>query len=213
MTLKILLVDDHQMFLDGLTAILQRFENISQVQSVNNGHAALRLLKKEDFDVALIDLRLPVLDGFGVLQAAFELGILTAIIVVTASNAPDDVARAKKLGAMGYISKAASSAQILDTIVRVVNGELVFPITGRPLNSAAQASSDYQTNWAGQHSLTPRQLEVVRLLKQGMSNQKIADTLFVSLPTVKTHIAAIFKTLDVKSRAETISKVHQLGLD
>ena len=211
--MKILLVDDHQMFLDGLTAILQRSENISQLQSVNNGHAALSKLEKEDFDVALIDLRLPVLDGFGVLQAAFERGILTAIIVVTASNAPDDVIRAKKLGAMGYISKSASSAQILDTISRVANGELVFPASSGPFNSAAQATSDYQTDWAGQHSLTPRQVQVVRLLKQGMSNQQIANTLFVSIPTVKTHIAAIFKILDVKSRAETISKIHQLGLD
>ena len=211
--MKILLVDDHQMFLDGLTAILQRSENISQLQSVNNGHAAVDLLEKENFDVALIDLRLPVLDGFGVLQAAFERGILTAIIVVTASNALDDVVRAKKMGAMGYISKAASSAQIFDTIARVANGELVFPALGSTLASAAQASSDYQTDWAGQHNLTPRQVQVVRLLKQGMSNQQIANTLFVSIPTVKTHIAAIFKTLNVKSRAETISKIHQLGLD
>lgn len=209
--MDILLVDDHQMFLDGLKSILITSDLVNQIQCVNNGKDAIAKLDEGNFDVALIDLRLPVLDGFGLLETVNKAGYLIPIIVVTASNAPEDIRRAKALGAMSFISKASSSAQILDTITRVINGELVFPNETDICHSPLLACG--KQDWASQHNLTQRQLEVIRLIKQGLSNQEIADQLFLSIATVKSHLAAIFKTLNAKSRAETINKAHQLGLD
>lgn len=209
--MKILLVDDHQMFLDGLQSILMTSDLVHNVECVNDGENAFKKLIGSDFDVALIDLRLPVLDGFRLLEAANEAACLVPIIVVTASKAPEDIRRAKELGALSFISKASSSAQILDTISRVLNGELVFPSENPALNN--MTGELQSVDWADKHNLTKRQLEVIRLIKQGLSNQEIADHLFVSLATVKSHLSTIFKTLDAKSRTEVISKAYQLGLD
>lgn len=209
--MKILLVDDHQMFLDGLNAILIKSDLVHDIECVNNGEDALIKLIENDFDVALIDLRLPILDGVGLLKAANNAGCLVPIIVVTASKAPEDICKVKALGALGFIYKASSSAQILDTISRVLNGELVFPDENTALHNIAHERQS--TDWADKHNLTKRQLEVVRLIKQGLSNQEIANKLFVSIATVKSHLSSIFKTLDVKSRTEAVNKAHQFGLD
>ena len=209
--MEILLVDDHQMFLDGLKSILMTSDLVNNVECVNDGENALKKLIGSDFDVALIDLRLPVLDGFRLLEAANDAGCLVPIIVVTASKAPEDIRKAKELGALSFISKASSSTQILDTISRVLNGELVFPSEDSTVYKMTRELQS--TDWADKHNLTKRQLEVIWLIKQGLSNQEIADQLFVSLATVKSHLSAIFKVLDVKSRTEAINKAHQLGLD
>lgn len=209
--MKVLLVDDHQMFLDGLKSILMTSDLVHDVECANDGEDALKKLVESDFDVALIDLRLPILDGFHLLESANDAGCLVPIIVVTASKAPEDIRKVKELGAWSFISKASSSSKILDTISHVLNGELVFPSENMALHNITR---DFKSaDWADKHNLTKRQFVVIRLMKQGLSNQEIADQLFISIATVKSHLSTIFKILDVKSRTEAINKVYQLGLD
>lgn len=210
--LKILLIDDHQLFLDGLTAILVSTTEVQAVDSANDGKTALTMLQTGDYDVALIDLRLPVADGFNILQNMHTIGSLTPVIVVTASQDPQDIRRAKQCGAMGYIAKSSSSHEILTAIHAVLAGELVFPDHTLSGIRGTQTSPSQQ-HWARQHNLTPRQVEVLRLVKQGLPNQEIAQQLFLSLATVKSHISTLFKVLDAKNRAEAIRKAQQFGLD
>lgn len=210
--LKILLIDDHQLFLDGLTAILYSVPGVQAIDSANDGKTALTMLQTGDYDVALIDLRLPLADGFSILQNMEQIGSLTPVIVVTASQDPQDIHRAKQYGAMGYMAKSASSGEILTAIHAVLAGELAFP--DHTLSGVSRPhTSPPQQHWARQHNLTTRQVEVLRLVKQGLPNQEIAQQLFLSLATVKSHISTLFKVLDAKNRAEAIRKAQQFGLD
>ncbi|BDZ75326.1 DNA-binding response regulator [Methylophaga marina] len=205
--MKLLLVDDHQLFLDGLTALLSKADSIDIIETVNNGQEAFEKLMSGQYDVALIDLRLPIMDGFELLQSLSDSSCLVPIIIVSASSDPIDIDTAFNLGAMSFIPKSSSGETILNTIEKVMTGQKVFP------DNAASDLKPGAEEWARQHNITKRQLEVLRLMRQGFSNQAIAEQLSVSMPTVKSHVSAIFQALGTQSRSESSKKAHQLGLD
>lgn len=182
----------------------------ADVESVHNGQDALKYLRKGDYDIALIDLRLPIIDGFDLLQALRDQSNLTPVIIVSASRDPADIQRAKQLGAMSFISKSSSGKKIIETIQDVLDGKLVY-CTEIDAEQDLASLSDQQ--WASLHNLTPRQLEVLRLVCKGLSNIEIAAQLSLSVATIKSHISAIFMALGAKSRSESIKKAQQLGLD
>ncbi len=209
--MKILLVDDHQMFLDGMKALLTESDIVTSIEVVNNGRDALRRLQTGGFDIALIDLRLPILDGFTLLEEMNKRNNLTPIIIVSASRDPHDIEKAIELGAMSFIPKSSSGQKIIQTIRDVLGGKVVYSNNATATVSAI--FSEESEEWAAQHHITQRQLEVLRLVRKGLSNQAIADQLSLSVPTVKTHISAIFNALGTQSRTESSKKSHQLGLD
>jgi len=206
--MKILLADDHQLFLEGMQSVLAEIASHT-IACENNGHDALRQLSENLFDIALIDLRLPSVNGFSLLTELALINCLTPIIIVTASEDPQDVQLAIDLGAMGFVPKSSNSQQIIKAIECVLMGEIVRPGSHCHPNDTMENKQD----WASQHNLTQRQLEVLRLIGHGLSNQAIADKLFLSIATVKTHIVAIFQALKTQNRTEAIKKAHQLGLD
>jgi len=205
--MKVLLADDHQLFLEGMRAVLTTGQSDIEIMTTTTGPDTLASLSATSYDVALIDLRLPGLDGFSLLKELTRIQCLTPIIMVTASEDPRDEQEALTLGAMGYVSKSSSGKEIRDAIRSVQEGNEVRPETNPRGNKHSQG------DWASQHNITPRQLEVLRLVRNGLSNQAIADDLCLSTATVKTHIVAIFAALGTQSRTESIQKAHQLGLD
>ncbi len=208
--MKILLVDDHQMFVDGLRGILSASDLNAEIETVNNGKAALERLKSVKFDIALVDLRLPIMDGFMLLSEMSKCGNLTPVIIVSASRDPEDMRKAIELGAMSFIPKSSSGDRIVQTIADVMNGKVIYS------NKTDINEEDFLSDgalWAAQHNMTPRQLEVLRLVKKGLSNQAIAEQLCLSVATVKSHLSAIFHALGAQSRSESSKKAHQLGLD
>lgn len=207
--MKVLLADDHHLFLEGMQSVLKStFSNV-EFECVSNGHQALEKLSVGAYDVALVDLRLPGIDGVSLLEELSKSLCLTPIIMVTASEDPWDVEKTLRLGAMGFVPKSSNGQQIKNAIESVLRGEIVKPNNEAQLSGRNSISPD----WASQHNITPRQLEVLRLIRHGLSNQAIAEQLFLSLATVKTHIVAIFQALDTQSRTEAIQKAQQLGLD
>ncbi|MCT7360268.1 MAG: LuxR family transcriptional regulator [Thalassobium sp.] len=208
--MKILLVDDHQMFVDGLKGILSASDLNAEIETVNNGRAALERMRSVKFDIALVDLRLPIMDGFMLLAEMNKCVNLTPIIIVSASRDPEDMRKAIELGAMSFIPKSSSGDRIVQTIADVMNGKVVYS------NKTDINEEDFLSDgalWAAQHNMTPRQLEVLRLVKKGLSNQAIAEQLCLSVATVKSHLSAIFHALGAQSRSESSKKAHQLGLD
>ncbi|HEC18005.1 MAG TPA: response regulator transcription factor [Gammaproteobacteria bacterium] len=203
--MKILLADDHQLFLDGLCAILEA-RDVGEVVCVRDGHTALAHLVEGDFDVALIDLRLPGRDGLGLLEELAARSCLVPVIIVTASEDPDDRLQALEAGAMGFIPKSASGQQIAEAVLAIQQGQMVGLDTPDGLDQA-------QRDWARMHNITPRQLQVLRLVRRGLSNQAIAERLSLSTATVKSHLAALFQAFNTQSRTETIEKAHRLGLE
>ena len=207
--MKIFLADDHQLFLEGMQSVLSYMAPDVQIYCAKNGVEALKQLTENVYDVALIDLRLPNLDGFSLLTELSKTNSLTPVIIVTASEDPQDVQLAINLGAAGFVPKSSSGQQIIAAINHVLNGEIVRPGD----DCLAEDSTNGAESWARQHNITPRQLEVLRLIRHGLSNQAIADKLHLSMATVKTHIVALFQALNTQSRTETIRKAQQLGLD
>ena len=208
--MKIFLADDHHLFLEGMRSILASLISDVDIVSANNGHDALKILSEQLFDIALIDLRLPSLDGFSLLIELSKIDCLTPVIMVTASEDPLDEKKAIELGAMGFVPKSSSGQQIMHAINCVLKGEVVKQDNNLFSHAGKVVKND---DWASQHNLTTRQLEVLRLIRHGLSNQAIAEKLFLSTATVKTHIISIFKTLGTQSRTEAIQKAQQLGLD
>lgn len=209
--MKILLVDDHQMFLDGLRGILAGSGLATEIDAVNNGQDALKKLQSGAFDIALIDLRLPIMDGFTLLAELNQRNNLTPVIIVSASRDPDDMQKAVELGAMSFIPKSSSGQRIIQTINDVLDGKVTYSNDGYP--AADTAFLNESEEWAAQHNMTRRQLEVLRLVRKGLSNQAIAEQMCLSVATVKSHISAIFHALGAQSRSESSKKAHQLGLD
>ena len=209
--MKILLVDDHQMFLDGLRGILAGSGLATEIDAVNNGQDALKKLLSGAFDIALIDLRLPIMDGFTLLAELNQRNNLTPVIIVSASRDPDDMQKSVELGAMSFIPKSSSGQRIIQTINDVLDGKVTYSNDGYP--AADTAFLNESEEWAAQHNMTRRQLEVLRLVRKGLSNQAIAEQMCLSVATVKSHISAIFHALGAQSRSESSKKAHQLGLD
>lgn len=207
--MKVFVADDHQLFIEGIRAVLADTYTDIEIDFANNGHNAFNALTTGAYDIALIDLRLPNLDGFDLLRELSNINCLTPVIMVTASEDPRDVQKAFDLGVMGFVPKSSTGQQIINAIDRVLMGEVIMPDNLEQVGIPVTTKED----WASQHGITPRQLEVLRLIRNGLSNQAIADKLFLSMATVKTHIIAIFRALDTQSRTEAVQKAQQLGLD
>lgn len=207
--MKILLGDDHRLFVEGISAILRNYRPDIIVDCVYHGGDVVSKTCSDEYDLVLLDLRLPELNGFDVLEQLQHKLCLTPVIVLSASENPTDMKRAASLGARGFLSKKCSAQQIFSAIDRVMLGEVVFVESGQP-NQLIKAD---QQNWCNLHGITPRQLEVLRLMKHGLTNSSIAENLCISQATVKTHVAAIFKAFNSSSRSESVSKAQLLGLD
>ena len=205
--MRILLADDHQLFLDGLRGILLEMDADAEIVCVRDGNAALAALTTNAFDIALIDLRLPAYDGISLLEELGNRGCLTPVIIVTASEDPDDRRRVLEEGAMGFVPKSASCGQITDAIRAVLRGDIADAET------IADEMSRSMRDWGRKHHVTPRQMQVLRLMAHGLSNQEIAERLSLSLATVKSHVAALFEAFDARSRTETVEKARRFGLE
>lgn len=206
--MKVLLGDDHQLFLEGTSAILKSFIVDVEIDIVFNGTDAYEMILTNHYDAALLDLRMPGVNGFDVLAKLQKSPSITPIIILSASDNPADGQRAMDLGARAFISKKCSAKAILSTLEQVLSGKIVVAV-----NHKQTLSSENVNDWANQHGITPRQLEVLRLLRLGLPNQSISERLSISIATVKTHVAALFVTFDAKTRSEVVDKAQMLGLD
>ena len=207
--MNILLADDHKLFLEGISTILKSYKPDAEIDSVYTGNDVLSNLSQNQYDIILLDLRLPGVDGFSLLEEMQQSASLTPVIILTASDSPADAQRAHDMGARAFLSKKMLGQKIIDAIDRVMLGEMEFP----SLQNIVQKAVSNSQEWASLHDISPRQLEVLRAIKQGASNQEIADQLFISRATVKTHVAAILNALEVKNRTEAVDKAQLLGLD
>lgn len=207
--MKILLADDHVLFLEGISTILKSYEPSAEIDLAHTGFDVVEKVADGSYDVIILDLRLPGLDGFSLLKKFREDACLIPVIVLTASDNPADAQSAKELGARGFLSKKMTGQEIIAATRGVIAGELAYAEKHFGVEKVNSNSDD----WAHLHDISPRQLEVLRAIRQGMSNQEIARSLFITEPTVKSHISAIFSALEVKSRTEAVEKAQRLGLD
>lgn len=204
--LKVLLVDDHRLFLDGLRVLVEGLaEEVEVLQATSGAQALACVQANPDLDWVFLDLQLPDTDGLAVLQAFVERRVRVPVIVLSGSDEGADVERALALGASGYVPKSADADEIR-TALRAIERN------GRYLSPAVRAVLERHRARAGSVSLTGRQREVLALMAQGLSNRAIAARMGVTESTVKGHVAMLFASLGASNRTHCVSEARRVGL-
>lgn len=205
-----LLVDDHALFRDGVSLLVeQRFPEL-QLTSAGDIAGALAALRDDpDCRLVLLDLGLPDSSGMAGLQRLREAAPAVAIVVLSADDRPETVLDAIDRGAAGFISKSADSAAFSNALRAVLDGRVHLPPQALRQASAVGPRCPAAEEDLG---LSPRQFEVLRLLIEGRSNKLIMRELSLSESTVKTHLQAIFRRLQVSSRTQAVVAAARLGL-
>jgi len=200
--IRVLVADDHVTVLEGLGAMIGRQPDMIVVAEAANGREAVDLWQKHQPQVALLDLRMPVLDGVGAIEEIRRLDPAARVIVLTTFDTDNEIYRAVKAGAKGYLLKDARREDLLEYIRRVNAGETCIPpaLAGK---LAAGMSNE---------TLTGRELDVLALLARGKSNKEIGVNLYIGETTVKSHLRSIFAKLNVLSRTEAITAASRRGL-
>lgn len=205
---RVVVVDDHPFFRDGVTRGLVRDGRIDVVAEAGSGREALEVIEREQPDVALVDYQLPDLDGVAVAHALRRDGVPTRVLLVSAVSDGAVVFRALEEGAAGFLAKDASRSELVDAVIKVSRGETVIParLAG---GLAAQIRLRSQ---ASAPALTERELEVLSGFARGLSIPQLAGELFVAPSTVKTHTQRLYEKLQVSDRAAAVAAAMRLGL-
>jgi DNA-binding NarL/FixJ family response regulator len=226
-TMKVLLIDDHPLILSALQTVIKGLGDDVTVLGVDGAAAARAAFAAEpEFDLVLLDLALGDADGFDLLVELRAAHPAVPVVVVSASERTSDVIRAIDAGAMGFVPKRSSNAALFDALRMVMSGGLYIPkqmlgLDGPPLPEGdtvpavmrpehAQAEPHQQAMTLDKVGLTPRQTDVLALLLQGQPNKLIARELNLSVETVKDHVAAVLRALNVSSRTQAVLAVSQM---
>lgn len=197
--MKILLVDDHVLFREGLVYVLDAFSEDNYILEASDAEGAYTVLKNHhDIDLALVDLNLPGDDGFAVVKFMQKHCRTIPVVVLSASKKAFDMQHAIDLGAMGFIPKDSSSELMKNALNAVFAGEIYLP--AQMLKTQLDLDQLYEQ---GKNlPLTPRQTEVLSMIVNGSSNKVIAYKMDVAEATIKMHVTAIFKKLNVSNRTQ-----------
>ncbi|MDC0598320.1 response regulator transcription factor [Gammaproteobacteria bacterium] len=215
--MQILIADDHSLFVDGMCHILKKLADTVAVTTSANAEQTIEILESQpDFDLVLIDLNMPGMNGLSILQRMKESGAMLPIVVISAEENANTIQAALHAGALGFIPKSHSSDQMLDALRAILTGDIYVPAdiqkqldnngTHRP---PLEAINNKALQQAG---ISQRQYEVLKLLAEGYSNKKIALSLFLAEHTVKVHVSALFKSLQAGNRTECVKAAIARGI-
>ncbi len=216
MKLKVLLVDDHALFRDGMHYVLQQLADEVDILDTGNFNEALQLAQAHtDIDLALLDLNMPDSQGIPSLQNFHQLFPDIPLVIVSGSDQRDDIEDVMTMGAMGFISKMSPSKVMLSALNIVLGGGVYVPPQLLQQTVAkmemGQSRSDKRSQRASKYGLTPRQSQVLQLMGDGFSNKEISKQLNLAEGTVKIHIAAIYQALHVGSRVDAVTAARRFG--
>ena len=209
--MKLLVIDDQPIVLDGIAALLAGSSPGATVLTARDAQTGFKLAEQHpDLDIVLLDLKLPGVSGHAAIGEFGRLMPSVPVIVLSSSEDPEDVCKSIELGALGYVPKSASRHTLMAAIGLVMSGEIYVPslMADRMSGETPKAESVE----AAAPRLTERQIEVLRLLSHGLTNKDIAKRINLSEKTVKIHISAIFRALNVINRTQAAKVGRELGL-
>jgi DNA-binding NarL/FixJ family response regulator len=207
---RVLVVEDHTLVREGFVAMLESIEGVAVCGQAGNGEEALERVAELQPEIVLLDLRLPKLDGLEVLKRLKNEGSDAKVLVLTVHDEQSYVGEAVLAGADGYLLKTVTHAELTDAIERVKRGETVLhPSVAR---TVVTALTELKSSDGGQGGLSVRELEIVNLLAQGLSNREIAVRLSLGVETVKTHISSILHKLGAVDRTQAVAFALRRGL-
>jgi DNA-binding NarL/FixJ family response regulator len=205
----VVVADDQTVVRDGLVTLLKLLPGIDVIAAASDGLEAVRLVAEHDPDVLLVDLRMPTMDGVEATRQVRTDHPRTEVVVLTTYSDDDSVLSALRAGARGFLTKDADAESIGRALEAAANGQSIVDadvqrrlIEGTTVKPIAVPDS----------GLTPRELEVLRLIAEGLSNTEIARHLVVSEATVKTHINHLFAKANLRDRAQAVAYAYRLGL-
>jgi DNA-binding NarL/FixJ family response regulator len=209
--IRLVLTDDHPIVLDGLQRLFEGLPDFEVVASCRDGDAALDVLRHNQVDVAVLDQRMPGKTGLDVLRIIAEERLPCRTVLLTAALRDDEVVEAVRLGATGVILKEASPDTLVDCVRRVHRGEqwIDHDTLSRAFGHVLQRESAARE--AGK-MLTPREIEIVKMIASGLRNKAVADRLSISEGTVKIHLHNIYEKLGVDGRLELVLFAQEKGL-
>lgn len=214
--MRILIVDDHQLFLDGLRHTLKRLSDNVEVLAENSALDAVAVLDGGTrVDLILLDMVMPGMDGPAFLQSLSERKMIVPVVVISAELEPRLIEEALQSGALGYIPKSHSAEEMLAAVRRVLDGHIYLPADvtralGRLKRRRAAALEARESS--DDMGITRRQLDVLKLMARGYSNKTIAATLHVTEHTVKSHVTVLLQVLAAENRTECVLKARRRGL-
>lgn len=214
--IKLMIADDHRLFREGIKALLAVTDDIQIVGEAEDGESALKKCLELQPDVILMDINMPGLNGIRATGHILEKQPATRIIMLTMLEDDASVFHAMRAGARGYLLKGADPQEVLSVIRAVADGQALFgpAIAARLMHYFKELSAKPAVSQAGIPfpELTEREMDVLRLIAQGLNNQEIAQKLFLSPKTVRNHITNIFSKLQVADRAQAIVRAREAGL-
>lgn len=201
--IRVLVVDDHPLFREGLAGLLATVEDVEVVDSVGDGESAVRRTTELEPDVVLMDLNLPGTPGLEATRRIVAGPSSSSVLVLTMVDDDDSVTAALQVGARGYVLKGAGQEEVLAAIRTVAAGGAVF---GPGVASRILAGRRVQSGW----NLTDREAEVLALIADGRSNPEIARQLEVSLKTVQNHVSKVLTKMQVRDRTQAVLRMRGL---
>lgn len=210
--IRVLIADDEELVRTGLQMIIEGEDDLSVIGEAKDGEEAVRMVLELEPDVVLMDIRMPGLDGLEATRRLLRNGETARVVLLTTFDLDEYVYEALRVGASGFLLKDAPAAQLVTAIRAAAAGDaLLAPSITRRLiddftrRSPRSSPPDLQT-------LTPREVDVLRCLARGLSNAEIAEELFVSEATIKTHVARILMKLGVRDRVQAVIAAYESGL-
>jgi DNA-binding NarL/FixJ family response regulator len=205
MPIRLMLVDDHPVVRDGLHGVFAADEDFEVVAEAGDGQEALARVARVEVDVVLLDLRMPRMGGVETIRALAAQAPDVRVLVLTTFDTDRDVLPAIEAGATGYLLKDASAAELKAAVRAAYAGQPVLApsVAGRLIGQVRRGPDS---------TLSPREVEVLRLVAAGTTNRETARRLLISEATVKTHLLHLYEKLGVNDRAAAVSEAYQRGL-
>lgn len=216
MTIGVLVVDDEALVRAGFRVLVETAPDLRVVGEAANGEEAVRLVRKEDPDVVLLDVRMPIMDGLEATRriVGSEPALKARVLIVTTFDRDEYVFQALRAGASGFVLKDTPPEKLLDAIRVVASGEaLLSPAVTRRLVAEFVRLPELPTATISElATLTDREQEVLMRVAAGRSNQELAGDLHISSATAKTHVSRLLTKLDVRDRAQLVVVAYESGL-
>jgi DNA-binding NarL/FixJ family response regulator len=209
--IRLILADDHSIVLDGLRRLFESERDFEVVCCAADGNAALNAVRSRPCDVLVLDLKMPVRSGLEVLQVMAEEHIRCRTVLLTAALKDEEVVEALRLGATGVVLKESEPEALLECVRRVHQGDQWIDRETLSRAFGRVMMRESATREAGR-SLTPRELEIVRMIAQGLRNKAVAERLSISEGTVKIHLHNIYEKLGVDGRLALVLFAQEKGL-
>ena len=207
---KIILADDHQLFIEGVRTVLEEIKDVQIIATVNNGAELMEKFRVTDADLVMLDLNMPKLDGLQCLKEIKSMRPQTKVLVLTNYSQPELMEEVRHLKADGFLIKNSTASELRDSVTKIIAGEKVFS-TGSS-GSILDESSYFFDDFLKKFKLTRREVDIIRFVCREFSSKQIAAELHLSEFTVNTHRKNIQRKLNVKNVAGLVSfaKEHHL---